>query len=225
MCVHCNYLSRKIQPSNGNEDESTIGLYRLCSINREIQREVSQAFRTNAFSMEGKGDHRPLSLAAKHVSSSGGVVLAGEGEGTTVYSAGGARLTSFPPGCSPEIALDSPKKGSRARPHLSPAVAASPHVNQGLFMSKEASSSVLGEPSFSSVGSSTGSGGLPSNGLKKSRCRRPNRRKNKDDPLQALEDMLMESFSVESITRQLEREDETLQRRVSREEDSYRQVK
>lgn len=215
MCMHCEYLSHQTQLSNGNEDDSTIGLYRLCSINQEIQREVSQALRTNAFSMEGMGDHRPPSFAAKPVSTLGGVVPTAEGEGATMYSAGGARLTSFLPGGSPEIALDSPKKRSRARPHLSPAIATSPQVNQGLLMSKEASPSVLGEPSFSSVGSNTGSGGVPSNGLKKGRCRRPNRRKNKDDPLQALEEMLMESFSVESITRQLEREDETLQKGVS----------
>lgn len=231
MCARCDYISRKIQPSDGidhsiSADNSTIGLYRLCSINREVQREVSQSFRTNALSMEGMGVYRPLSLAAKPVSSSGGVVPAKEGESAAVDSAGGARLTSSPPGSSPEIALDSSEKGSRARPSLSPVVAAGPHANQGLLMSKEASSSVLGEPSFSSsVGSSTGSGGVPSSGLKKGRFRRPNRRKNKDDPFQALEEMLMERFSVESITRKLEREDETLQRGVSREEDSYLQVK
>lgn len=56
-------------------------------------------------------------------------------------------------------------------------------------------------------------GGAAAGGLKRARDRRADRRRKKD-PLEALEERLLEGFSVESITRRLEQQDETLQKGV-----------
>ena len=60
-----------------------------------------------------------------------------------------------------------------------------------------------------------GGGGGGGGGLKRARDRRADRRRKKD-PFEALEERLLDGFSLESITRQLEREDETLQKGVRR---------
>lgn len=67
--------------------------------------------------------------------------------------------------------------------------------------------------SFSPQGESSTTG--ESGGLKRARDRRADRRKKKD-PFEALEERLLDGFSLESITRQLERQDETLQKGVRR---------
>lgn len=80
---------------------------------------------------------------------------------------------------------------------------------------------VGGTPLSATVGSTLGStaGGV-GGGLKRARDRRADRRRKKD-PLEALEARLLDGFSLESITRQLERQDEILLKGVSSKVDTY----
>lgn len=83
-----------------------------------------------------------------------------------------------------------------------------------LLLPRMTSSQTFGEsgllPSWTSVSSFAGGTG---GGLKRARDRRADRRKKKD-PFEALEERLLDGFSLESITRQLELQDETLQKGV-----------
>lgn len=76
-----------------------------------------------------------------------------------------------------------------------------------------ASSHALGESGVFSAGLAGVAGAT--GGVKRARDRRADRRKKKD-PFEALEERLLDGFSVESITKQLQQQDETLQKGVRR---------
>lgn len=65
------------------------------------------------------------------------------------------------------------------------------------------------------MGLTLGGAGGGGGGLKRAKARRADRRK-KNDPFEALGERLLDGFSLESITRQLEREDETLLKGVKK---------
>ncbi|CAM9867777.1 unnamed protein product [Ectocarpus sp. 12 AP-2014] len=62
-------------------------------------------------------------------------------------------------------------------------------------------------------GFAAGGAGGAIGGLKRARDRRADRRKKKD-PFEALEERLLDGFSLESITKRLQQQDETLQKGV-----------
>lgn len=83
-------------------------------------------------------------------------------------------------------------------------------AGSGGALSRAPSSNVLGESGpAGGVAGGIGSTG----GFKRARDRRADRRKKKD-PFEALEERLLDGFSVESITKRLQQQDETLQKGV-----------
>lgn len=89
-----------------------------------------------------------------------------------------------------------------------------PSVGGTRALARAPSSSAMAESGLSSftAGAFVGGAGATS-GLKRARDRRADRRKKKD-PFEALEERLLDGFSLESITRQLQQQDETLQKGV-----------
>lgn len=143
-------------------------------------------------SKSADGRPRPPSPAMSAKSSSGGTVIGGDQPGD---NGAGARSPSRP---------GSPDKGGAGR------LGSPPPGDAGAGLTRGASAHGFVE---SGVSSGTAAGLVAGAGLKRTRDRRADRRKKKD-PFEALEERLLDGFSLESILRQLERQDETLQKGV-----------
>ena len=89
------------------------------------------------------------------------------------------------------------------------------NVGGRVGLSRVASSHAFGEAGlFSAAVPGLAGGAGATGGVKRARDRRADRRRKKD-PFEALEERLLDGFSLESITKQLQQQDETLQKGVS----------
>lgn len=156
----------------------------------------------------GSGGERPLSPAPSGKSSVG--TTAGDPSGAPDGAYGSPRPSS------PRARSDFPGvgvSGGQASTGLLPP-GGSGNAREGFSPLQRGSSVAMlvdhGVPSSVPLSGGSGGGG----GLRRARDRRADRRRKKD-PLEALEERLLDGFNMESITRQLERQDETLLKGVS----------
>lgn len=117
---------------------------------------------------------------------------------------------------SGDLPLERGRTSAGGSPSAGRAGAAERHASEAGVggLARAQSSYAIGESgllSFAAGGVVGGAGAT--GGLKRARDRRADRRKKKD-PFEALEERLLDGFSLESITKQLQQQDETLQKGV-----------
>lgn len=98
------------------------------------------------------------------------------------------------------------------------AVESTASVRGRASLARVPSTNAFGEPGLfpatvSGLAGGAGGAGSAAGGAKRARDRRADRRKKKD-PFEALEERLLDGFSLESITKRLQQQDETLQKGV-----------
>ncbi|CAM9593530.1 unnamed protein product [Ectocarpus sp. 12 AP-2014] len=235
MCSRCRYLtahpltppppagtigtcsSRSLSSSAStatatNEADVTLGRYCLCTVNREIQREVLQGDASGGHARAATTEPgAPLvRTEAGHEASissppaEGGAPSASSGASRLSTPAGGAASGLITSEMSGELALEGagrPAGGATER---------NTSLGGGGGLSRMPSSNTL---ALAAGGFAAGGAGGAIGGLKRARDRRADRRKKKD-PFEALEERLLDGFSLESITKRLQQQDETLQKGV-----------
>ena len=230
MCPRCCYLSRTNPPPSQSHPESysspefQLGRYSLCSVNREIQREVSGSRCADASSPttgEGTRVNCPSSPAASTTSGSGATAAVGAASCSPPDSLSTKIMGAFC-GNSPE---------NQARGGYSSAAAQSESEAIAVFTDRDLGASCLHSRKVqSSLGfvddysesSPRGEGLCPLLvGDKRTRDRRAYRKNKDEDPqkdfLRAMEERLLMSngFGLKSIRRRLQQMDEMLQKEVS----------
>ncbi|CAM9869182.1 unnamed protein product [Ectocarpus sp. 6 AP-2014] len=200
-----------------DEAEVTLGRYCLCTVNREIQREVLQG--------DASGGHARAATAEPGVALSVGTEAGHDASVSSPTAEGGA-----PSGSPAASRLSTPAGGAASSMNASemggelalegagrPAGGASERNTSlgggggcGGGLSRMPSSNTL---ALAAGGFAAGGAGGAIGGLKRARDRRADRRKKKD-PFEALEERLLDGFSLESITKRLQQQDETLQKGV-----------
>ncbi|CAM9478403.1 unnamed protein product [Ectocarpus sp. 4 AP-2014] len=236
MCSRCRYLtahpltppppagtigtcsSRSLSSSAStatamDEADVTLGRYCLCTVNREIQREVLQGDASGGHARAATtepGAALSIGTEAGHEASvssptaEGGAPSASPAASRMSTPAGGAASGLNASEMSGELALEGagrPAGGASER---------NTSLGGGGGLSRMPSSNGL---VLAAGGFAAGGAGGTIGGLKRARDRRADRRKKKD-PFEALEERLLDGFSLESITKRLQQQDETLQKGV-----------
>lgn len=130
----------------------------------------------------------------------------------------GGEAAAAAEGREPAVPLDGAMRAADGTPSAGGAGVAETTANVGgrAGLGRVPSSNAFGESGLFSAAVSGLAGGLgATGGGKRARDRRADRRKKKD-PFEALEERLLDGFSLESITKLLQQQDQTLQKGVRR---------
>eukprot|EP00752_Nemacystus_decipiens_P017779 g15940.t2 len=275
MCPRCRYLTShpltplpSTEPSHSGSSLSlssstscstaaaadvTLGRYCLCTVNREIQRDVLQGSNSSSHTRsaaitEGigsapasappspatgtdigtpslanikSGDETfittPTPEGHAHSGSPGPSRMSTPGGEAAATAAAAATATAAAESGESAVSLDGATRASGGVPSAgSGGGAAERRGTSGGpgGLGRVPSAHTFGEPGlFMATVSGLASGAGAISGAKRARDRRADRRKKKD-PFEALEERLLDGFSLESITKQLRQQDETLQKGV-----------